>query len=576
MRIAWLGLAAAVAVPTVSSCGTLGLIGAAAFATWPANKLFPPKPSRFRIGGTIRGLSGSVTLQLNEAEVLTRSKDGPFSFESPIENQGTFSVRVTELPFEQNCTLTSASGAVDGENIDSVLVDCALRTYQIGGTVTGLIGQLDLRINNHEALSITNNGPFRFQSTLPKGHTYEVTEAKRPQGQLCSISGRRGAVKGEVDTIAVQCDPFLSLHDSQAAARVIGQESFNIIPGATDSTVGRARLKSPWGSAAFANDKLYVSDRGAHRILVFNGLPKENGAPADFVLGQPDFQSMVSHSGREGFSNPESLSSDGERLAVADKGNHRVLVYQSLPADGSSRPTMVLGQPDFDTPSSAECNANSLSGPTGVFIGHGKLIVADTWHHRVLIWNLDSLENGKAADLVLGQTSFDSCAANDSDRDGGVDTRSASTLNLPEGVWTDGKRLLVADSGNDRVLIWEVFPTRNGEGATAVLGAPNFNSDSSGMVTSDQLFTPTAVTSAGGKVFVADHGNNRVLIWNQFPSVSGTRADQVLGQTGFTSRTQLSPPTNRSLYEPSGVLVAVPYLIVTDSRNKRLLMFESP
>lgn len=576
MRIAWLGLAAAVAVPAVSSCGTLGLIGAAALMVWPGGKVFPPKPSRFRVGGTIHGLSGSVTLQLNEAEILTRSKDGPFSFESPIENRSEFSVRVTESPSEQSCALWSASGVVNGEDVDSVEVNCALRTYPIGGTVTGLIGQLDLRINDHETLSITSDGLFLFQTSLSKGQTYEVTVAKHPQGQLCSVSeGGSGAVQGNVDTIAVRCNASLTLDTSHAADRVIGQSRFDAMPGASDDTVGPTKLKFPWGNAVFAGGRLYVPDRGAHRILVFSGLPENNGDSADFVLGQPDFQSMGSHSGRDGFSSPESLSSDGDRLAVADKGNHRVLLYKPLPAEGSS-PTMVLGQSDFDTPSSAECNANSLSNPEGVFIGHGKLLVADTSHNRVLIWELDSLENGKAASLVLGQTSFERCTANDSDRDGRVDTRSASTLNLPEGVWTDGKRLIVADSGNNRVLIWEEFPTKHGEDADVVLGASSFTSDSSGMVTRDQLLNPRAVTSTSEQVFVADHGNNRVLVWNQFPHVSGAPADRVLGQINFTSRAQLSPPTNQSLYEPSGVLVAVPYLIVTDSRNKRLLMFKSP
>jgi len=52
--------------------------------------------------------------------------------------------------------------------------------------------------------------------------------------------------------------------------------------------------------------------------------------------------------------------------------------------------------------------AKSMRGPQGVWIQNGKLFVADTQNHRVLIFNSIPTANGAAADLVLGQKSLTS------------------------------------------------------------------------------------------------------------------------------------------------------------------------
>ena len=44
-----------------------------------------------------------------------------------------------------------------------------------------------------------------------------------------------------------------------------------------------------------------------------------------------------------------------------------------------------------------------MRGPSGLWIQNGKLYVADTQNHRILIFNSIPTSNGAAADLVLGQ-----------------------------------------------------------------------------------------------------------------------------------------------------------------------------
>lgn len=570
MRTALFGVAAAGAVVTFSSCGTLGLLGVAAIAAWPGDPLLHPKPSRFRVGGTISGLSGNVVLELNSNESLSLSENGPFLFERPIDDQAPFEVRILETPSEQSCSLESALGVVHGRNVNSIQVICAPRTYSIGGIVTDLNGELELRINDSEVLSMKASGPFTFQTQLPKGHPYDVTVTTQPRGQACSISGgASGTVASRIDSITISCRPLFRLGTYQSALQVIGQRDLSSSSFPSADKVGPDTLDTPWGNPVAAGGKFYVSDSGSNRILVFNGLPAQNGASAAFVLGQPDFRSTTTRSGREGFSVPEGLSSDGIRLAVADKGNHRVLIYSYLPERQEDRPAIVIGQPDFDTLPRPACTASTLSVPSDVFVGHGKLIVADTGNGRVLVWNIESLESGAPADLVLGQPSATTCTSNT-----GQSLPSASTLSRPEGVWTDGKRLLVTDTGNNRVLVWQNFPTTNGQPADLVLGQADLLSRNEGTAR-DKMFAPKAITSTGEQVFVTDYRNHRVLVWNQFPTQSGTPADLVLGQQDFTSQMQLKPPTDRSLNGPTGLLLATPNLLVTDSGNSRVLIFES-
>lgn len=539
----------------------------------------PNKPLKFRVGGTISGLTGSITLQLNGTESLTRSENGPFTFQSELEDQSPFTVTIAQAPEAHDCALQDATGRVAGGDNSSVKVVCARRTYTLGGTVEGLNGTLQLRIEGGETLPVTANGPFTFQTRLPEGGTYAVSVAVHPRGHRCVLSNGNGTVAGDVTNLTVQCSPWFDLSSSQSATAVIGQQDFTSnLANQGSTTPGPNTLAGPWGSPVLVGGRLYVSDHN-NRVLGFNGLPAQSGASAAFVLGQPGFTSSTGQSGQEGLSSPSGLSTDGVRLAVADSANNRILLFHTLPTSTEARPDLALGQNDF-LGNTARCDASSLSYPDDVALSNGKLVVADTENHRVLIWNSIPTSGKTRADLVLGQSSFITCAGNDTNGDGTSESiPTASTLYFPGGVWTDGTRLLVADTSNFRVLLWNQFPTRNGQPADVVLGQQDFNT----VVETTSRWSlrgPSKLTSTGQQIFVADHENNRVMVWNQFPITDGTEADVVLGQVDFTSRNTGDPdaglsPSARSLYQPSGILLAPPYLGIADYGNNRVLIFES-
>ncbi len=533
---------------------------------------------QFRVGGTVTGLSGNLTLQLNGQESLTRDADGPFSFNTQLEDESTYTVTVATAPAEQDCTVVDGTGKVSGADVNSVRVGCTQRTYTIGGTVEGLRGTLALGLDGGEGLQVTQNGRFIFATRRPKGGAYTVGVTTQPAGQRCSVSSGSGTVAGNVEGILVQCRDWFELVSTQAAEVVIGQQDF-VSASDHGGSPGKATLNGPWGNPAFAGGRLYVSDQSSNRVLGYPGIPTANGAEADTVLGQAGFTSATVGSGQSGLGKPEGLSSDGSRLAVTDFRNSRILLYTPLPTGTGATPALVVGQPGLDSTAS-KCDQTSLSFPEDVFLGHGKLLVADSTNNRVLVWNTLPTTNGAPADLVLGQSTFTTCVENDADGNGVKDsTPGASTLSNPTGVWTDGTRLVVVDSNNHRVLIWNQFPTRNAQPADVVLGQTGFTTGSPALGAT-RMNMPYTVTSTGLQLFVTDNQNHRVLVWNQFPIASGTAADLVLGQPGFTSANPYDPPTGDapskfSLNAPSGVLLAWPHVVVSDGGNNRVLVFKS-
>ncbi|HEX4951182.1 MAG TPA: hypothetical protein VFZ34_31285, partial [Blastocatellia bacterium] len=111
-------------------------------------------------------------------------------------------------------------------------------------------------------------------------------------------------------------------------------------------------------------------------------------------------------------------------------------------------------------------------------------------------------------------------------RAGFTDSGGALSLSYPGGIASDGKRLLLADRGNNRVLLWNSLPTGNTP-PDIVIGQKDFLSYDSGKGR-DQMNWPVSVRTDGQHVIVADTNNDRVLIWNSFPTRHGQPADLVL------------------------------------------------
>jgi hypothetical protein len=93
----------------------------------------------------------------------------------------------------------------------------------------------------------------------------------------------------------------------------------------------------------------------------------------------------------------------------------------------------VLGQRDL-TANNPGTGSAELDWPIGAAAAGGKVVVADSYNDRILIWNTFPTQNGQAADLALSRGSASGCAT------------STTGICWPWGVWTDGTRLAVSST----------------------------------------------------------------------------------------------------------------------------------
>ena len=75
-----------------------------------------------------------------------------------------------------------------------------------------------------------------------------------------------------------------------------------------------------------------------------------------------------------------------------------------------------------------------------------------------------------------------------------------------------------------------------------VLGQPDMTSGSAnngGFPSATTIYCPSGVSVTGTKLYVADYGNNRVLIWTSLPTPTQQAADIVLGQANILQQCEL-------------------------------------
>jgi len=292
------------------------------------------------------------------------------------------------------------------------------------------------------------------------------------------------------------------------------------------------------------------------------------GAPAPGGLALPAASPTASH-----LYAPRGVWLDGERLVFCDSGNHRTLIWRRVPAESHAPADIVPGQPSFTEEGPAAHGRgpeNGLHLPTGGIVASEKLLVADAWHHRILVWDRIPEANDAAPDWCLGQPSL---AAVDHNRGGGP---AANSLYWPYGLAVVAGRLHVADTGNRRVLIWNGIPKCD-RPADIVLGQPDMTSadENRGGPPGPASFRwPHAIAGDARILFVADAGNHRVLGWRGSPTIDRP-ADVVLGQPDFTTAAELPhrPQGPARLRFPSGIAIAGDSLAVADTATNRLLFW---
>lgn len=199
------------------------------------------------------------------------------------------------------------------------------------------------------------------------------------------------------------------------------------------------------------------------------------GQPSDLVLGAFGFNQS---GGASALNHPTGLATDGKRLIVADRWNNRVLIWNTAPSSNQP-PDLVLGQKDFTTNEHRQ-GLDGMNWPGNVSLGqNGRLAVTDTNNHRVLLWNSFPSASGQPADLEISLSAFNSPG-------------NPQRLEWPWGVWTDGEKLAVVATRGAAILIWNSWPSSATKAPDQILRPEGAG-------------TPRNITSDGTFLMVSDH-----------------------------------------------------------------------
>ena len=193
---------------------------------------------------------------------------------------------------------------------------------------------------------------------------------------------------------------------------------------------------------------------------------------------------------------PVSISANAGKLAVTDRFNNRVLIWNSIPTSNTA-PDLVLGQANFSTHNSGT-SLNNMNFPGQVVVTpDGKVLVADSDNNRVLVWTSFPTTSGQPASYEIYLPPY-------------VTTGQDA---WPWGVWSDGTKVIIAATVASTILLWDTFPGPN--------DPPNT------VLTSSKIGTPRSITSNGEYIMFGDENGG---------SECGTRSTHIFSSWPTSSR----------------------------------------
>jgi hypothetical protein len=184
--------------PADQTCTAGG--NAAGNATADVNVAVTCAPNPNTIGGNLAGLgAGTIVIQNNLGDNLSLSGAGsqPFTFQTPVPNDGKYFVSILSQPVAQTCTVAAGSGTAIAP-VTNVQITCVNNpaTFALGFTVTGLNGSVTLRTQQRMGVNllgtqdktINADGAYTFDTPLTNDiGFFDVAVLTQPAGQRCVV-----------------------------------------------------------------------------------------------------------------------------------------------------------------------------------------------------------------------------------------------------------------------------------------------------------------------------------------------------------------------------------------------------
>ena len=337
------------------------------------------------------------------------------------------------------------------------------------------------------------------------------------------------------------------------------------------------------------HQRLFVADGRNNRIMVWDIDPARLTAIPDplAVIGQTDYTSKVSGAGPDHLNHPGSLYYDdaNDRLFVSDSGNNRALVFdvgvEQLRT--GMKAAVVIGQANFED-HDAGIGPTRLNNPAR--LAHDprtqRLFVGDAGNQRILVFKVapDNLKSGLAASYVLGQDDFNSRASR-------TNLKKAIGLGSLQ-IDSERQRLYLTEPiDQNRALVFDINPShmKNNPDAIAVLFQHSFDKIDWNVSRTEETWPRPFLDAADGKLYVAasQPGGNRVSIFDISGAIKPTGMPSITtmghfgpdGNVDFDARAASGRVNGRVFYPRLLTLDPVDHrLFVGDQYNSRVMIFQ--
>lgn len=300
----------------------------------------------------------------------------------------------------------------------------------------------------------------------------------------------------------------------------------------------------------------------AYRFLVAGGAVTVAGGPEEGFWGDgfPGTEAALSA--------PFACLAVGQTVYLSDTGNHRV---RRIDPNGIISTVAGTGVAGMDpSQEGGPAAAAQLSSPRGLSVdADGNLYIADSGNNRIVRISASGIFATVAGTGVSGYIASD---------EGGP--AAAALLSSPSGVFAAASGIVyIADTGNNRIRkISPAAAAGDPDIITTVAGTGSAGYDASedgGSALLARLSSPQGIcASAGGAVYVADAGNNRIRKLTPGaapgdPAVISTVAGT--GEAAYSESDDGGDAALARLSSPSGVFLASPtILLVADAGNNRV------
>lgn len=263
---------------------------------------------------------------------------------------------------------------------------------------------------------------------------------------------------------------------------------------APDIVLGKAgatQVGNPEAVAVDAQNRLYIADTGNHRVLVYNSVTKTGQQP-DFIFGSQGTSTKLENK----FQFTRGLAIDSaNHLFVTDEFNDRILAYNLPIASNSPTPFAQF---------------TGLKGPRAVAVdSSNNVYIADSQNAQVKIFNQPvTANNYTTPDRTIGQQHASECNST-------ANQTSATFLSCPIDLVLDrAGNLFISDTPNHRVLGYKP----GSDTPTAVYGQADFTGSQAnrgGAAGNNTLNSPLGMAfDTQGNFYLADFDNSRVLAFD--------------------------------------------------------------